>query len=146
MIKANIVINHSIWKKQISNPQSYINKRLKVIYKTKAKRKINHEFSILLTNSINMKKLNLKFRNKKKTTDVLSFPLKYKIQKKIYLGDIAINYEIVKKRSGNSSFAEEFDKMWVHGYLHLMGHDHKKQKDFKVMNKKEKKILKSFDY
>ena len=86
MIKANIVINHSIWKKQISNPQSYINKRLKVIYKTKAKRKINHEFSILLTNSINMKKLNLKFRNKKKTTDVLSFPLKYKIQKKIYLG------------------------------------------------------------
>ena len=44
-----------------------------------------------------MKKLNSKFRNKRKTTDVLSFPLKYKIQKKIYLGDIAINYEIVKK-------------------------------------------------
>ena len=93
-----------------------------------------------------MKKLNSKFRNKRKTTDVLSFPLKYKIQKKIYLGDIAINYEIVKKRSENSSFVEEFDKMWVHGYLHLMGHDHKKQKDYKVMNKKEKKIIKSFDY
>ena len=146
MIKVNIVINHSIWKRQISNPQRYLNRRLKAIYNTKKKRKINHEFSILLTNSKNMKKLNSKFRNKRKTTDVLSFPLKYKIQKKIYLGDIAINYEIVKKRSENSSFVEEFDKMWVHGYLHLMGHDHKKQKDYKVMNKKEKKIIKSFDY
>ena len=135
MIKVNIVINHSIWKRQIINPQRYLNKRLKKIYKTKAKNKINHEFSILLTNSKNMKKLNSKFRNKRKSTDVLSFPLKYKIQKKIYLGDIAINYEIVKKRADNSSFAKEFDKMWVHGYLHLMGHDHKKQKDYKVMNK-----------
>ena len=36
--------------------------------------------------------------------------------------------------------------MWVHGYLHLLGYDHIKLKDFKIMNNKENKIIKSFDY
>ena len=34
--------------------------------------------------------------------------------------------------------------MWVHGYLHLIGYDHKKLNDFKKMYKKEKLILKYF--
>ena len=37
MIKVNIVINHSIWKRQITNPQRYINRRLRAIYNTKKK-------------------------------------------------------------------------------------------------------------
>ena len=32
--------------------------------------------------------------------------------------------------------------MWIHGYLHLLGYDHKKVKDYKVMKKMEDKILK----
>ncbi len=32
--------------------------------------------------------------------------------------------------------------MWIHGYLHLLGYDHKKFKDYKVMKKTEDKILK----
>ena len=52
-----------------------------------------------------MKYLNKKFRKKNKSTDVLSFPfysvkeLKKNKDKKIYLGDIAISYQFVKKRS-----------------------------------------------
>ena len=86
-----------------------------------------------------MKILNLKFRKKNKPTDVLSFRLK----EKNYIGDIAISFEKVKKRSQSSNFFIEFDKMWIHGYFHLNGYDHKKLKDFKKMNQKEKLALSS---
>ena len=91
-----------------------------------------------------MKKLNHKLRKKNKTTDVLSFPLKMKNKEKLYVGDIAISFEIIKERSKKTNFFLEFDKMWIHGYLHLIGYDHKKYNDFQKMLKKEKSILKYF--
>ena len=92
-----------------------------------------------------MKNLNKKYRKINKPTDVLSFPLNMKIKSKIYLGDIAISYEIVNKRSYNSSFVYELDKMWIHGYLHLSGYDHIKNLDFEKMYKKENLIFKQLN-
>ena len=60
------------------------------------------------------------------------------------MGDIAISYEIIKKRSLETDFFLEFDKMWIHGYLHLIGYNHKKLEDFNKMLRKEKSILKYF--
>ena len=74
----------------------------------------------------------------------MSFPTKIKDKKKLYVGDIAISYEIIKKRSKKTNFFLEFDKMWVHGYLHLIGYDHKGLDDFSRMYRKEKSILKYF--
>ena len=62
----------------------------------------------------------------------------------IYIGDIAISFEIVNKRSKETDFFLELDKMWIHGYFHLIGYDHKKLKDFKKMSKKEKILLNYF--
>ena len=93
-----------------------------------------------------MKKLNNKFRKINKPTDVLSFPLNIKLKSNIYLGDIAISYEIVNKRSRKSLFDHELDKMWIHGYLHLIGYDHIKNKDFKKMYKKENLIFKQLNF
>ena len=141
MIKANVVVEFPKWKKRIYNPEKYLQKKfnkLKKILKLKNK---NSEFSILLTNNAKMKKLNNKFRKKNKITDVLSFPLKYITKNNIYIGDIAISFEIINKRSRISNFNYEFDKMWIHGYLHLAGYDHKKNKDYNRMNKKELLIL-----
>ncbi len=103
------------------------------------------EFTVLLTNNSKMKNLNKKYRKINKPTDVLSFPLNIKIKSKIYLGDIAISYEIVNKRSYNSSFVYELDKMWIHGYLHLSGYDHIKNLDFEKMYKKENLIFKQLN-
>ena len=91
-----------------------------------------------------MKRLNLKFRKKNSYTDVLSFPLNFVEKKNIYIGDIAISYEIVKQRSKASNFFLELDKMWIHGYFHLIGYDHKKKKDFLKMKKKENLVLNYF--
>ena len=144
MIKANVISENLNWKKIIKKPNNYLNKRLKILSKAPLFKKKNHEFSILLTNDMKMKYLNLKFRKKNKTTDVLSFPMKIKEKKRLYVGDIAISYEIIKERSKKTNFFLEFDKMWIHGYLHLIGHDHKKLNDFKKMYKKEKLILNYF--
>ena len=144
MIKANVIFGHSNWKRIIKRPNDYLKKRLKILSKSPSFRRKNHEFSILLTNDKEMKNLNHKFRKKKKPTDVLSFPIQIKNKGKIYVGDIAISYEIIKERSKETNFFLEFDKMWIHGYLHLIGYDHKKFNDFKKMLRKEKLILKYF--
>ena len=145
MIKANIITGHPNWKKFLKKPNDYLKKRLNKLSKAPSFKRKNHEFSILLTSNKEMKKLNYQFRKKNKTTDVLSFPTRIKKKKKIYVGDIAISYEITKERSKDTNFFIEFDKIWVHGYLHLIGYDHKKLNDYKKMLKKEKLILKYFN-
>ena len=140
MIKANVILDYSKWKNKIKNPNDYLKKKFRKLSKIPYFKRKKQEFSILLTNNKKMKNLNLKFRKKNKPTDVLSFQTK----NKFYIGDIAISYEIVNKRSKQSNFLVEFDKMWVHGYFHLNGYDHKKFKDYKKMNKKENLVLNYF--
>jgi len=148
MIKVNVEVDRKPWRNKLKNPKKYIFKKLKkinrVIPTLKGK---NFTFTILLTNYLRMKKLNKKFRNHNKSTDVLSFPsfqlkkLRLKEQKNIYIGDIAICYEIIKARSKKSNFFIEFDKAWIHGFLHLLGYNHIKNKEYFIMNKIEKKIF-----
>jgi len=143
MIKANVILDNTKWKKKIKNPKNYINKQLKIITKKKIIKKKSKFFTVLLTSSREMKKLNYKFRKKNKSTDVLSFPFNKKISNVSYLGDVAICYEIIKKRSKKNNFFYEFDRIWIHGLLHLLGYRHHKYKDFKIMQNKENKILKT---
>ena len=150
MIKVNVEINIKSLHRQIKNPKNYFNKKLKKICKIISFfKKKNITFTILLTNSLNMKKLNKKFRKRNKSTDILSFPsftlknLKLIKEKKIYIGDLAASYEIIYLRSKKKIFVAEFDKVWIHGLLHLIGYNHIKNKDYYKMNKIEKRILNS---
>ena len=146
MIDVDVVIENNRWGKKIENPKIYLKQKFKKILRFFPLKK-NFFFSILLTDNIKMKYLNKKFRNKNKSTDVLSFPflnhkkLKKIKDKKIYLGDIALSYEIINKRSKKTNFNLEFDKMWIHGYLHLLGYNHIKNMDYKKMKKIEDQML-----
>ena len=111
MISANVEVNSRPWLKKIKNPKKYLNQKLKKtskFFKFFKNKKII--FTILLTNTIKMKKLNKKFRKLNKPTDVLSFPyfssknLKSSKNKEIYIGDIAISYEIINSRSKKITF------------------------------------------
>ena len=144
MIKADIVLDSSIWKTKIKNPKIYIKKRLFLLSKINSFKNKSQNFTLLLTNNQKMKSLNNIFRKKNKPTDVLSFPFNNRFTKKSYLGDVAVSFEIINKRSNKSNFLKEFDKMWVHGYLHLVGYSHGTIKNFKKMDKKENLILKYF--
>ena len=150
MIRVNVEVSSKSWRRKIKSPKKYFSKKLKKISKIvpffKGK---DVTFTIMLTNSLNMKKLNKKFRNHNKSTDVLSFPffslnnLKFMKEKKFYIGDIATSYEIINSRSQKNKFFLEFDKVWVHGLLHLIGYNHVQNKDYCKMNKIEKRILNS---
>ena len=140
MIKVNVILDYSKWKNKIKDPNNYLKNKIRKLSKFPYFKRKNQKFSILLTSNKKMKSLNLKFRKKNKPTDVLSFVS----NDKIYIGDIAISYEMVNKRSKQSNFLIEFDKMWIHGYFHLNGYDHKKLKDYKRMTKKEDFVLNYF--
>ena len=144
MIKANVILDHYKWKNKIKNPNKYFKNKINKLNKIGSFKKRKYEFSVLLTNNRKMKNLNFKFRKKNKSTDVLSFPSHHVEKKSVYIGDIAISFEIVNQRSKNSNFFIELDKMWIHGYFHLIGYDHKKIIDFKKMNKKENLLLNYF--
>jgi len=146
MTSVDIVLDYYNWKKKIKNPKLYLKKKILKLNSLKLFKSKSKNYTIFLTNNKKMRELNKKFRNKNNATDVLSFPFENKIKNKknIYLGDIAISYEIVEKRSKNSNFLLEFDKLWIHGYLHLLGHDHKKNRDFNKMKKLEDLILNKF--
>ena len=148
MISVNVLTDNNLWKKKIVKPQIFFNKIIKKFPKKYlfSNKKVN--FTLLLSKNSNIKKLNYKFRKKNKATDVLSFPsftkneLNKNLKKKeIYLGDIIISYQHIFPNKESLLLESTF----IHGFLHLLGHDHKKLKDFKVMNKEEIKILNSIN-
>ena len=153
MIKVNVQSDNKFWNKKIKNLKKYLNLRLKKISKAENfLKKKDLTFTILLTNSKNIKKINKKFRKKNKPTDVISFPfftkknLKKIKDKKCYIGDLAVSYEIINLRAKKSNFFLEFDKAWIHGLLHLLGYDHIKDIDYYKMIKLEKKIISLINY
>ena len=76
----------------------------------------------------------------------LSFPLnkKVKISKNIYLGDIIISYNYIDKPKTQDleSFKHKVVKIFIHGYLHLLGFNHQKNKDYIKMLREENFIYK----
>ena len=74
----------------------------------------------------------------------MSFPFEKKIniKKNSYLGDIIISYEFMNKPKflTNLEFKRKVTKIFIHGFLHLLGHDHIKLKDYKKMLRQEEKI------
>ena len=148
MIKINVITNNTKWLRYIKKPNNYLDRKLsKLNSKNKEFKKNNIFCTLLLSNNKEIKHLNKKFRKKNKATDVLSFPFqtKYELKKKlkkekeIYIGDIIINLSKIKNKKVLNNFKYEFDRLWIHGLVHLFGHDHKTNKDFFLMNKIEKK-------
>ena len=152
MIKINTISNNLAWKKYLGNPNQFIQRKVKnVNSRFKDYRKNIIFCTLLLSGNKEIKKLNKKFRKKNKTTDILSFPYyetketrkRLKLNKNTYLGDIIINLYKIDKRE--SKFRKEFNKLLVHGLVHLLGHRHYKNIDFYKMIKVENKILKQLE-
>ena len=147
MIKIEVVSEEKNWSKKIKKKELFFDLICKSF--PKKYRFLNKKFSLtlLLSNNKSIKKLNKKFRNKNKPTDILSFPFENKIKKKkeLYLGDIVISYNFMNKpKSQNSNiFKEKVIKTFIHGFLHLLGFDHIKFKDFKKMLQEEQNIYQS---
>jgi len=147
MININVFSNEKAWSKRLKKKELFFSKICKAFpkkYKFLDK-KVN--FSLLLSNNKTIKKLNKDFKKNNKSTDILSFPFsrKTKITKQTYIGDIIISYNFIDKPKSQKliTFKEKLIKTFIHGFLHLLGFDHIKNKDFKIMLKEEEKIYQS---
>ena len=149
MINVDVVSEHTLWNKKIKKKHIFF-KNLVSFFPKKyrfVRKKVS--LTILLSNNQNIKKINKRFRNKNRPTDVLSFPnaKKFNIKKSPYLGDIIISYEFMNKPKvlTNLEFTRKVSKTFIHGFFHLLGYDHIKLKDFKKMIKEEEKVYKKID-
>ena len=149
MINIEVVSENKLWSKKIKKPEIFFNTLAKVFPKKYRFIKKKVSLTILLSNNKNIKKLNKKFRNKNKSTDVLSFPSEKKIniKKSPYIGDIIVSYEFMNKPKVLNilEFKIKVTKIFIHGFLHLLGYDHIRLKDFKKMLIEEKKIYKTIE-
>jgi len=144
MIKINVFSEEKAWSKKLRNKEFFF-RQICRLFPRKYKfinKKVS--FSLLLSNNLNIKKLNKSFRSKNKATNILSFPCykKTKILKNTYIGDIIISYDYINK-SKPKSFKKELIKIFIHGFLHLLGFNHVKNNDYKKMLKEEEQIYKS---
>lgn len=105
-----------------------------------------YEISLLLTDDETIRQLNKEYRNKDKSTDVLSFPM----EDEIMLGDIAISVDTAKRQAEEAeiNLDRETAFLFIHGLLHLLGYDHEtSQEDEAEMFALQEKILKKLiDY
>ena len=147
MIKINVFSEEKAWSQRLKNKKTFFKKICSSFPKKYKFQNKNMSISLMLSNNKNIKKLNKSFRNKDKSTDVLSFPFdnkknKYKAN---YLGDIIISYNYMDKPKTKNSkiFKEKVTKTFIHGFLHLLGYDHIKNNDYKKMIKAEESLFKS---
>ena len=147
MININVFSNEKAWSKRLRKKELFFNKVCKAFPKKYKFFNKKVSFTLLLSNNKNIKKLNKDFRNKNKSTDILSFPFseKIKILKESYLGDIIISYNFIDKPKSQDLkfFKKKLIKIFIHGFLHLVGFNHIKDRDYKKMLKEEDQIYKS---
>ncbi len=115
-----------------------------IFYKTREKVLI----SIMLTDDKTMSYLNLKWRKKRKPTNILSFPTQQKFfyEKRLFLGDLAISNKKIFEEAKTKRIKPEdhFRHLLLHGTLHLIGYNHTKEGDAFIMENLEIEILKKF--
>jgi len=147
MININVFSEEKAWSKRLKNKDLFFQKICNAFPKKYKFLKQKVSLTLLLSNNKNIQKLNKTYRKKNKPTDILSFPLtkKVKILKHTYLGDIIISYNFMNKPTSLNKkiFNEKLIKIFIHGFVHLLGFDHKKKKDYIKMLKEEEQIYKS---
>ena len=147
MININVFSNEKAWSQRLRSKELFFYKICQAFPKKYKFLNKKVSLTLLLSNNKNIRKLNKDFRNKNKSTDILSFPFqrKIKISKQTYIGDIIISYDYIDKPKSKSLkyFKKKLIKIFIHGYLHLLGFDHIKNNDYKKMLKEEEQIYQS---
>ena len=101
------------------------------------------DVNLVFTTDRRMKTLNKQFRDKNKTTDVLSFSIDDGSTDNTFLGEIYVSVPVAKRqaKSYGASLSEEHLRLACHGLLHLMGYDHLNPADETIMKEREEHYL-----
>ena len=114
----------------------------------------DYDLGIWLTTNKTIRFYNKTYRHKDKATDILSFSyhpslkagerIKPKVEGDKNLGDLIISLEYVQHvaREMKVDVYERMRVLLVHGICHLIGYDHERDEDYRVMHRKELALLK----
>ena len=103
------------------------------------------ELSVLLCDDAAIRVLNRNWRGKDKSTNVLSFPAGDTPAGPRLLGDIALAFETMRREAleEDKPLADHVSHLVVHGFLHLLDHDHETEGDAGAMEALETAILRA---
>jgi probable rRNA maturation factor len=145
MIKVSFNVDEPFWAKEMPLFKKSILKATKETLNTACEVKQNNlEVNFLLTSDFNIRLLNKNYRNKDKSTNVLAFPMNQNTNSESYtVGDIAISLQKILSESKKLRIQKYkyLSKITIHGVLHLLGFDHKSNKQYDEMNKIEKRVF-----
>jgi probable rRNA maturation factor len=105
------------------------------------------EINLILVDDAAMQELNKTWRGKDKPTNVLSFPapagLTMPPGEKPPLGDIAMGYDTLAREAArdHKTLSDHMVHLFIHGLLHLLGHDHETETEALEMEALEVDIL-----
>ena len=143
-------VNSSLWDEiLISDFYKKLNKILNEIYERLDLVYNNSKtlISISFSGDKKVTELNSYFRKKKSATNVLSFPSNNKFNNTLFLGDIIFSIETILKEAkrDHKTVENHLTHLFIHAVLHLLGYDHEKEEEAKIMENLEIQILSNLD-
>ncbi|HEX4375745.1 MAG TPA: rRNA maturation RNase YbeY [Steroidobacteraceae bacterium] len=102
------------------------------------------QVSVLLVGEQRSRTLNRHYRNRDKSTNVLSFPASPVARRSAgLLGDLVICPLVLRAeaREQHKDIRSHWAHMVVHGMLHLLGYDHERARDAQRMERREVRVL-----
>lgn len=109
------------------------------------------EISLVFVDDAYIHRLNLQYRGVDRPTDVLAFAMlegePVAGADEIILGDVIISLQAAQRQAADygHSFRREAAYLTVHGVLHLLGFDHGREDEQKIMRRKEEEVLRCFE-
>lgn len=136
----NFFLGNSIWvrsqQKRVKIPTPWVKKVLRAVLENE---KGKGEISVLFVNEKKMAELNFTYRGRKVPTDVLAFPAALPSAPVSVLGDLVVSVPTARSQAKETGIplSHEIAFLLIHGLLHLLGHDHKKAKERRLMFQKQ---------
>ena len=103
------------------------------------------EVTVVLTDDDGIRKLNARYRDKDRATDVLSFNIEAGRRRGEPFGDIVVSVEAARRqaRAYGAPLVEEMQRLLVHGALHLCGYDHDERRAATRMHGLTRRLVRS---
>ncbi len=138
-IETNFFCKSKYWPKRMVKIKKIV-KKILTVDNLGFKKKNFYVLNLIFIDDKNIKKINKKYRNINKITDVLTFVNNFKNE--IYC-DIFFSAETIKNEAKCNliDYYNHITHLIIHCFLHVNGYDHKKNSDFIKMKKLEEKIL-----
>ena len=147
MIELSVICKSKHWPVRLKKVNFILSKIMNFSKDLNFKENIDYNCNFILSDNKLVKKMNYKFCNKKKTTDVLTFVSEVCLKKytKTKICDIFLSAEVIKKDAiiNKISFYDHLTHLLIHSLLHLNGYTHKEFNNFNKMKNIEVKILKN---